>query len=162
KIGHYLLGPTGESAGKVLGGIAGGGAGAAGLNVSREGLLEAFLSPKSASTDEAAVVPLSQSPNADAYNAVRTAQRAALRREVLPAPCSASQEAGWPPRTTLVPIRTQPPADINYPQVPGPDTSGRGNILTPLARKGDAEAAAELQRRGRSVLFVPDESSYLD
>ena len=78
---------------------------------------------------------------------------------------SAAQEPGWQPAVTRVPIRETPVDNPLTPEsVPGPDTSGKGNLLSPLARRGDPRAAAELQRRGRSVLFVPDTSSpdYLD
>ena len=36
------------------------------------------------------------------------------------------------------------------------------SILTPLARRGDPRAARELLRRGRNVLFVPDQTQYMD
>ena len=43
-----------------------------------------------------------------------------------------------------------PDGNLAYTQVPiraqsGPDSSGRSNILSPLARRGDLRAAAELQ-----------------
>jgi hypothetical protein len=68
------------------------------------------------------------------------------------------KEAGWQPATTKVPIRSEPPYKLTPESVPGPDTAGKGNLLTPLAKTGDPRAAAELMRRGRRVLYVPAES----
>lgn len=75
------------------------------------------------------------------------------------APGSASQESGFTPALTKVPIRPMPTTPLTPESVPGPDTSGKGNLLTPLAKTGDPRAAAELLRRGRRVLFVPDADS---
>ena len=87
-----------------------------------------------------------------------TAQRAAARREALGlgAPGSSAQESGYTPSITKVPITSQPSSPLTPESVPGPDTSGKGNLLTPLAKRGDARAAQELMRRGRGVLYVPD------
>src|SRR5215469_16311787 len=54
--------------------------------------------------------------------------------------------------------------ELNATQVPGPDSSGKGNLLSPLARRGDPRAAAELQRRGRTVIYTPDSNTplYMD
>lgn len=49
-----------------------------------------------------------------------------------------------------------PPVTVQ--STPGPDTSGRGNLLTPAAKRGVPGAGEELVRRGRTVLFVPDSS----
>jgi len=158
--GKYLAGESGEGIGKTVGGLAGAGAGAAGMNLMRGGSLWDLLSPQAVSTEsEPAFVPMSQSPNADEYAAIRAAQRASLRTQAAGAgvPGSAVQEAGWQPAVTRVPIRPEPSSPLNAPQVPGPDSSGRGNILTPLARRGDPRAAAELTRRGRTVLYVPSD-----
>jgi hypothetical protein len=77
---------------------------------------------------------------------------------------SASQEAGWQPSVTKVPIRQEPQYNLTPQSVPGPDTSGKGNLLTPLAKRGDPRAAAELQRRGRTVIYMPDSDTplYMD
>ena len=72
---------------------------------------------------------------------------------------SATQEAGFQPAVTKVPIRPMPTGPLTPESVPGPDTSGKGNLLTPLAKTGDPRAAAELLRRGRKVLFVSDSDS---
>lgn len=69
---------------------------------------------------------------------------------------SPQQERGFTPAVTKAPIRPEPSAPLTPEQVAGPDTSGKGNLLTPLAKTGDPRAAAELLRRGRRVLFVPD------
>jgi len=78
--------------------------------------------------------------------ATRAAQKAAARQ----------QEAGYSPSITKVPIRPTPDSPLTPESIPGPDTSGRGNLLTGIAKTGDPRAAAELMRRGRGVLFVPD------
>lgn len=72
-------------------------------------------------------------------------------------PGTAAQEAGYQPPLTRVPIRPQPPSPLTPEQVPGPDTAGKGNLLTPAARRGDPRAQAELMRRGRPTLAVPAE-----
>jgi hypothetical protein len=93
----------------------------------------------------------------------RAVQRALLLRDAkaqagLGAPIgSPQQEAGWQPSPVQVPIRPQPASPLTPESVSGPDSAGRANILTPLAKKGDPRAAQELLRRGRSVLFVPDD-----
>jgi hypothetical protein len=123
---------------------------------------------------------MSEGPNADAYAAVRSAQKSVLSRNArnyipvsespnagaapVGAPGSAMQEQGWQPATTRVPIRQTPQYDLTPQSVPGPDTSGKGNLLTPLAKRGDPRAAAELQRRGRTVIYLPDSDTplYMD
>lgn len=70
---------------------------------------------------------------------------------------SAAQEAGYEPPVMKIPIRSEPAYKLTPEQVPGPDTAGKGNLLTPLARRGDFRAGAELVRRGRSVISVPAE-----
>ena len=70
---------------------------------------------------------------------------------------SAAQEAGYYPPVTKVPIRPTPDYKVTPESIPGPDTAGKGNLLTPGAKRGDPRMAAELQRRGRSVLYVPAE-----
>jgi hypothetical protein len=70
---------------------------------------------------------------------------------------SAAQESGYYPPVTKVPIRPTPDYKLTPESVPGPDTAGKGNLLTPIAKRGDPRAAAELQRRGRNVLYVPAE-----
>src|SRR5262249_2905518 len=72
-------------------------------------------------------------------------------------PGTAAQEAGYQPPITKVPIRPTPTSPLTPQQVPGPDRAGKGNLLTPAARRGDPRAASELQRRGRTVLHVPAE-----
>jgi hypothetical protein len=83
---------------------------------------------------------------------------ATLRRSLAPAgtPGSAAQEAGSSPSVLRVPIRPEPSNPLTPESVPGPDASGKGNLLSPLARQGDPRAAQELLRRGRRVLYVPD------
>lgn len=73
---------------------------------------------------------------------------------------SEAQEAGYYPPVTKVPIRPEPPYKLTPESVPGPDTAGKGNLLSPLAKAGDPRAAMELKRRGRGVLFVPAETDY--
>lgn len=70
---------------------------------------------------------------------------------------SPTQEGGYYPGVTKVPIRPEPPYRLTPESVPGPDTAGKGNLLSPLAKAGDPRAAAELARRGRRVLYVPAE-----
>lgn len=72
-------------------------------------------------------------------------------------PGSAAQEAGYIPPVTKVPIRSTPKSPLTPEQVPGPDTAGKGNLLTPAAKRGDPRAAQETMRRGRQVLYVPAE-----
>lgn len=68
---------------------------------------------------------------------------------------SPEQETGYYPPVTKVPIRSTPDYKLTPESVPGPDTAGKGNLLSPLAKKGDPRAAQELMRRGRNVLYVP-------
>ena len=70
---------------------------------------------------------------------------------------SPTQESGYYPSITKVPIRPEPPYKLTPESVPGPDTAGKGNLLSPLAKAGDPRAAQELMRRGRNVLYVPAE-----
>jgi hypothetical protein len=161
KAGRYLGGETGEQIGKIGGGLVGGGLGAAGWNAkSGMSLLDLLSGSGAAAESDAASVPLSQSPYADEYAATRAAQRATLRRELagVGTPGSAAQESGNMPSVVKVPIRPEPSSPLTPESVPGPDTSGRGNLLTPLAKQGDPRAAMELMRRGRKVLFTPDDS----
>lgn len=69
----------------------------------------------------------------------------------------AAKEAGAQPPVTKVPIRPEPTSPLTPEQVPGPDTPGKGNLLSPAARRGDPRAGQELMRRGRQVLYVPAE-----
>jgi hypothetical protein len=73
-----------------------------------------MLAPAATDATEAEVVPLAQGPNADRYAAVRTAQRAQLRREVagIGFPGSAAQ-------VTRVPITSQPTSPLTPEQVAG-------------------------------------------
>jgi hypothetical protein len=141
--GRYLAGDVGEQVGKIGGGLVGGALGAAGRSLPGRGDLLDFLTGKSSAE---APVPLTQSPSADAYAAIRAAQRAQLRTQAAGAgtPGSAVQEAGWQPNVTRVPIRPEPSSPLTPESVPGPDSSGRGNLLTPLAKQGDSRAAQEL------------------
>jgi len=75
---------------------------------------------------------------------------------------SPQQEAGYTPAVTQVPIRPEPSSPLTPQSVAGPDTAGKGNLLTPLAKRGDPRAAQELLRRGRSVLYVADQTPYMD
>jgi hypothetical protein len=75
-------------------------------------------------------------------------------------PGTAGQEAGYYPPVTRVPIRPEPAYKLTPESVPGPDTSGKGNLLSPLAKRGDPRAAQELMRRGRNVIYVPAEEDY--
>lgn len=72
-------------------------------------------------------------------------------------PGSPQQEAGYQPPVTRVPIRPEPSSPLTPEQVPGPDTQGKGNLLTPAAKRGDSRAAQETMRRGRQVMYVPAE-----
>jgi hypothetical protein len=163
KSGKYLFGDQGEQIGKIGGGIVGGVLGGAGWSPKPGASLFDLLSGSAtpAAESEAASLPLSQSPYADEYAATRAAQRATLRRELAGAgtPGSSAQESGYTPAVTKVPIRPEPSSPLTPESVPGPDTSGKGNLLTPLAKQGDSRAAQELLRRGRRVLYVPDDST---
>lgn len=88
-------------------------------------------------------VPLSESPYAN--------------KGKIGVPGSPEQERGYYPSVTKVPIRPEPSYKLTPESVPGPDTAGKGNLLSPLAKKGDPRAAQELMRRGRNVLYVPAE-----
>ena len=72
-------------------------------------------------------------------------------------PGSAAQEAGYQPPVTKAPFPREGGAPVTVEQVPGPDTAGKGNLLTPAARRGVPGAGEELVRRGRPTLFVPRE-----
>lgn len=62
------------------------------------------------------------------------------------------------PNVTKLPLReTVPTRPLTPESIPGPDTSGKGNLLTPIAKTGDVRAGQELQRRGRNVLYVPED-----
>lgn len=70
---------------------------------------------------------------------------------------SAAQERGYEPPVLTVP-EPKLAKRMTPEQIPGPDTAGKGNLLTPLARSGEEGAGGELQRRGRKVLFtVPED-----
>jgi hypothetical protein len=69
---------------------------------------------------------------------------------------SAAQEAGYEPPVMKIP-EPKGPKVIRAEQVPGPDTAGKGNLLTPAARRGEEGAGAELMGRGRSVLYTVPE-----
>jgi hypothetical protein len=162
--GRYIGGETGEEIGKVGGGLVGGALGATGRSLPGRGDLLDLLTGKGAAQAEAeapAVVPMTQSPNADTYSAVRAAQRATLRRELagVGTPGSSAQETGWSPAVTKVPFPRAGGAQVTVQSVPGPDASGRENLLTPAAKRGVPRAGEELIRRGRSVLFTPDQHS---
>lgn len=100
-----------------------------------------------ADTSARKAVPVSQSP--DQY---RGPQRTGVG-----VPGSPQQEAGYQPPVTRVPIRPKPSSPLTPEQVPGPDTAGKGNLLTPAAKRGDPRAAQETMRRGRQVMYVPAE-----
>jgi hypothetical protein len=68
-----------------------------------------------------------------------------------------NESQGYTPSVTRAPIRPEPPSPFTAESVPGPDTPGKGNLLTPAARRGDPRAGQELMRRGRQVLYVPPE-----
>lgn len=72
-------------------------------------------------------------------------------------PGTVAQETGYQPPVTRVPIRPEPSYKVTPESIPGPDTAGKGNLLTPLAKRGDPRMAMELTRRGRPVLFTGDE-----
>lgn len=76
----------------------------------------------------------------------------ALEEAGLGKPGTAAQEAGYEPPVTRVPFKGGTQPKVTYEQVPGPDTAGKGNLLTPAAKRGEAGAGAELTRRGRVVL----------
>jgi hypothetical protein len=106
------------------------------------------------------VSKMSASPNAIQMQAARAALlRDAKAQAGIPTIGSPQQESGYTPSVTRVPIRPEPSSPLTPESVPGPDTSGKGNLLSPLARQGDPRAAQELLRRGRRVLFVPDDST---
>jgi len=123
---------TKKGIGKFVGGLAGGVAGGAGMKVGHGGTLLDLLSPTAATAEtEPAMIPMTQSPNADTYSAIRAAQRATLRRNLAPSGTvgSAAQESGWSPSVTQVPIRPTPSSPLTPESVPGPDTAGKGNLL---------------------------------
>jgi hypothetical protein len=94
----------------------------------------------------------------------RAVKRALLLRDAktaagfAPPVGSPAQEFGWQPAPIQVPIRPEPSSPLTPAQIPGPDSSGLVNRLTPLAKRGDPRAAQEMVRRGRSVIYVPDTS----
>lgn len=66
---------------------------------------------------------------------------------------SPEQEAGYQPPVLRVPAPTGIKR-VTPEQIPGPDTAGKGNILTPLAKAGEEGAGAELLRRGRKIIYT--------
>jgi hypothetical protein len=141
----------GGQIGATVGGVAGG------LGAMPRGgsLLDLLKGPAAAEAEAPEVVSLSKSPNANQYDAVRAGQRAALRREAVGGVGSQSQEAGWSPAVTKVPFPREGGAPVTVESIPGPDTSGRGNLLTPAAKRGVAGAGDELVRRGRTLIYTP-------
>jgi hypothetical protein len=173
-LGRYLGGDIGGAIGETVGGLSGGlaGGGAFGEDARQIGnprklpfvgrmlpdLLEEPVPEWETPTpsrdeiyNERAEELMRRGKEQDALD--RAAARAAR-----PTVGSAAQEAGSYPPVTRVPIRPTPPYKLTPESVPGPDTAGKGNLLSPLAKQGDPRAAAELLRRGRKVIYVPAES----
>ena len=158
-----------QGAGEVVGGAAGGALGSGTKYAARQLLFSSQNRFQPTRPLELGVRWLAGVPEDTAeqtlQNSVdRQIQRALLLRNAkadagLGAPVgSPQQEAGYTPAVTQVPIRPEPSSPLTPQSVPGPDTSGKGNLLTPLAKQqGDPRAALELMRRGRRVLFVPDD-----
>lgn len=101
----------------------------------------------------------SYDPVAEARASVnRAMKRPATMAPLRPTPISeqavgsVEKEAGYQPPVVKVPFKGGTQPKVTYEQVPGPDTAGKGNLLTPAAKRGEAGAGAELTRRGRVVL----------
>lgn len=101
----------------------------------------------------------SYDPVSDARASVSKAmKRPATMAPLRPTPISeqavgsVEKEAGYQPPVIHVPFRGGAEPNVTYEQVPGPDTAGKGNLLTPAARRGEAGAGNELVRRGRTVI----------
>lgn len=126
----------------------------------RYGFFNEFLNPNAEFEAAARPVkgisqPMSEWPTREQHMGSRMAQRRAARG--LGVPGSIAQEGGYQPSPLRVPIRPEPPYPLTPEQVPGPDTAGKGNLLTPIAKRGDPRGAQELMRRGRQVIYVPAE-----
>jgi hypothetical protein len=156
-----------EGVGGVAGGTAGGALGTGAKMAARSLLFSPQNKFQPARPVELLVRMLAGQPEDSAdqilQNSVdRSVQRSLLLRDARAeaglgaAPGSPQQEAGYTPSITKVPITSQPSSPLTPQSVPGPDTSGKGNLLTGIAKRGDVRAADELMRRGRGVLYVPD------
>jgi hypothetical protein len=176
-------GATPDQAGLVgdIGGLVAGGAGAKygapavsrGVSAVQDTVGDAFFTPNTNRFDakrpvELAARTLLNRPETSADQALQNSvdlavRRAALLRDAktqagfLPPMGSAAREAGFTPPTVLVPDRPVPSSPLTPESLPGPSTSGKQNLLTPIAKRSDPRAAQELLRRGRNVLYVPDD-----
>lgn len=117
-------------------------------------------------------VAISDGPTGSQHAAVRGAQADVARRNarqfvpITESPSappsmavgSSTKEAGYQPPVRKVPFPYEGGAPVTVEQVPGPDTPGKGNWLTPAADRGVPGAGEELVRRGRPTLFTPRES----
>lgn len=167
KAGGYLFGPGGEKAGKLIGALAGGahgfGSDAAEARAAEEVAAqeqEAGLSARLKAAEDARQQQLADQGKLETQYGQEQADAIKRRAQLARAnvtPGTAAKESGYTPPVTRVPIRPTPPSPLTPEQVPGPDTPGRGNLLTPAARRGDPRAAQELMRRGRSIIYTPAE-----
>lgn len=143
--GGYLgkeFGPTGETIGKTIGGLGGAVLGGQDQLPGMPKMLRSPLNVEPEST------PINKGPN-------WREMKQFYKPPKIGVPGSTAQETGYYPPVTKVPIRSTPDYKLTPESVPGPDTAGKGNLLSPLAKKGDPRAAQELMRRGRNVLYVP-------
>lgn len=161
-----------EGAGSFVGGTAGGALGSGAKLAARNLLFSSQNRFQPTRPVEMGVRWLSGMPESSEQQVMdESVRRAVLRAQLLRdakadaglgAPVgSPQQETGWQPSPVQVPIRSEPTSPLTPQSVPGPDTAGKGNLLTPLAKQGDPRAAMELMRRGRPVLFTPDSTQYM-
>ena len=130
-IGSLFPGKSGGNIGAEVGGVAGSLAGGLGLGgMDLRGGLKGVLGRIMGAGEEAAPVGIGKVG-------------------------SAAQEAGYQPPVLKIPEPGPATMKVTPEQIPGPDTAGKGNLLTPLAKRGVEGTGEELARRGRTVLYEP-------
>jgi hypothetical protein len=102
-------------------------------------------------------IPAKTVPKGTNYGQYLEEQKVAAKQKTATQKAQEKAE-GRTPEPIRLPLRETPSIRPLTPEsVPGPDTAGKGNLLTPIARQGDVRAGQELMRRGRNVLYVPPE-----
>lgn len=92
-------------------------------------------------------VPVSKSP----------ANYRGPQRTGIGVPGSPQQEAGYQAPVLKIPEPKGKQPKVTPEQVPGPDTAGKGNLLTPGAKRGVEGFGDEHVRRGRPVLYTQEQ-----
>lgn len=115
---------------------------------------------------------IAEGPTGARHAAVRGAQADVARRNArqfvptgdapsapsgIGVPGSPQQEAGYQAPVLKIPEPKGKQPKVTPEQVPGPDTAGKGNLLTPGAKRGVEGFGDEHVRRGRPVLYTQEQ-----